>query len=221
VKDSNIKTYAEAKLLGDTLLAQEKDRVNQGEFSCLIMPMIRPGDMIWIVNPIQKIHDKYRIVKYTHLLPDFQTKVVISREKSIPLLFKARQLSDMAKENLLNKYRMEYSFNFSFDDASDIDSALSSGVVVSEGYLTISAAAGTMISNNRSTVSDVTYVYVDLVGEGLTTCTAYVSTDNRSSWQQISLRTETLITTPGSNISLKLETSDAVLRIDSAVILYR
>src|SRR3990167_4447289 len=160
VKDSSIKTYARAVEFGDTILADEKEKTQRGQFNCLLLTDINPGDMIWAVEQTQGINQTFRMIKFITRIPDLTTSVVVSKEKTIPLLFKERKLAELAGENVTNPHSMTNSYNFTFDDSSQIDSSLSTSVEVSSGNLSTSgvSTSGTMVSIKRDADFTITKV---------------------------------------------------------------
>lgn len=220
VKDGNIKTYLQAKEVGDAELANLKSKSTSGKAEALFMPDINPGDMIWISNPVQHIHNHYRIIKYTYKLPLERTLVTISKEKTIPTLFKERRMAEQSVENLSNPHKCLYSVNIAFDDPSDLGSN-SSNVEVSEGNLkTITGNNGTFISNLRTADDDITRVYLKVIGDTLIGNTYSISTNNGVSWTDVSL--ETLEEVPsGKELLLKITITSASMRLDSIVVMYK
>jgi len=178
--------------------------------------------MIWISNPVFKINGQFRIVKYTHKLPMEQTNVIISKEKSIPTLFKDRKAAELAGENLVNPYEMTNSLNLTFDSSNEYDTTLSSDVKVEEGNLkTTGGALGTMISNNRSSDTDITHVHIKAIGDALSGTVYHISTDNGDTYETVALETETVLTTAGKNLRLKVVLNSASTLLDSIAVLYR
>lgn len=222
IKDTSIVSYNQAKDFGDAILTNEKEKANKGKFLCLLTPGINPGDMIWIAHPIQKIRDTFRIVKYTHKIPNEQTEITISKEKSIPTLFKERKKAELATENLVNPYSMTHSFNFNFDDEDEYDSTLSSNIELSEGNLkTDGATSGIMVSANRLENFNITAVHIKVVGEVIVGTTYEISTDNGSTWEKVNIDKKKILTDSGTHLRLKITLNSASTLIDSVVVMYK
>ncbi len=220
IKDTSIKTYEQAKELGDAELALNQTSTTKGEVRSIILPDLNPGDLIWITNPIQHVQGQFRLVKYTHFLPIEQTKVIIAKEKTIPQIFKDRKKSELQLQKITNKFKMKHSYNFPFDDLSNIDATLSENIEVSEGKLKISSGAiGTMISNLRNTTENVNFVHLKSIGDSIAGVTYWVSTDNGDKYKQITLETKIGVTV-GTQLRIKIILTDTSSRLDSLAALY-
>lgn len=221
IKDTSIKTYENAKEIGDAELSLQKDTSTKGEIRSIILPDINPGDVIWITNPIQKVHGQFRIVKYTQFLPIEQTKVIITKEKTIPQIFKDRKKAELQLQKITNPFKMTNSFNFPFDDLSNIDEILSQDVTVAESNLKISSGSvGTMISNLRTATENITQVHLKVIGDALAETTYWASSDNGDTYTQINLETLTYIPT-GTQLRLKVILNNTNTRVDSIALLYK
>ena len=221
IKDTSIKTYQQAKERGDAELALKKSTATGGSILSIILPDINPGDMLYVTNPVQHINGTYRVVQYTHLLPIEQTKVIISKDRTIPQLFKDNKKSELRLQKITNPYKMTKSYNFTFDNLDNVDQTLSSAVTVDEGKLKISSGVqGIMISDLRSESTDITYVQLKVVGDALAGTEYYVSTDNADTWDQVNLEEETAVTA-GTDLRIKIILNSTSTLIDSLAVLYR
>lgn len=223
VKDSSVKTYEQAKAMGDGLLEQEKSAANKGEMTGLFAPSLKPGDMIWISHPVLGIEDTFRVVKFTHKFPELTTSIVISKDKTVPALFKERAKADLAKENLSNPYKMTGSFNLDFDVESDYDSGASSTISISESKLQIASGSelGIMVSKRREASSDITSVHLKVNGDVLSGATYYVSVNDGEDWEQLSAEELTTLSSTGTNLRIKINMTNTSTRIDSVAVLYK
>ncbi len=221
IQDSSIRTYTQAKELGDALLANQKDTANSGKIEAIILPDLRLGEMTYIIDPIQKVHARYRVVKYTHTLPEERTTVIVGKEKTIPTVLKQIKLEQLGKENLINPFKMKNSYNFTFDDLTKIDTVLSERITVSESNLKISSGTdAVMISNKRESSTDITKVHLKVVGDALSGTIYSISTDDGVSYQTVALESEVSVTA-GKNLRVKIELNSTSTLIDSFVVLYR
>src|SRR3990167_812215 len=223
ISDNSVKTYQQAKELADATLNDEKDKADYGEFHCLLLADINPGDLIWVVNPIQQIESQLRLVKYTTKVPSRETTAIISKEKTIPQLFRQRRLAELARENVINPYNMTNSFNFMFDDLTEMDSALSAGVTVSESKLrTVSgSASGTMVSISRSSTSTITQLHLKVVGDFTSGASYQISADDGATYESINVDELKTLTTTGNLLRLKVILSSANTTIDSISLMYK
>lgn len=224
IRDENIKTYVEAKERGDAELALLKDTVNKGKATSWILPSLVPGEKLYIINPLQKIHDTYRAVGVTHRLPAEQTIVEIAKRRTLPSLFKDRFKKELALESIDNINKLDFSYNFGFDDTNDIDLTSSdSNIAVADSNLYITSGTdGTMVSKIRETDNDVTQVELRIIGEAFADAEYAISAQEPTSWQTISnLNTLTNLTNVGKRLKLRIKINSTSTRIDSAVVLYK
>ncbi len=221
IKDSSIRSYEEAKELGDAELASQKSTSTSGKVKTIIWPHLVLGYMTYIIHPIQKIHARYRVVKYTHFLPNEMSSVVVAKEKTLPTILKDRKLAEEGSESLINPFKMKNSFNFTFDDMTKIDIVLSDHIIVLESNLKVSAGTvGNMISNRRSSTTDITKVHLKVVGDALSGTIYYISTDDGVIWTEVSLESEVTVTA-GKSLRVKINLNSASTLIDSFVVLYK
>ena len=222
VKDSSIRTYAQAKQLGDATLESEKAKTSSGTLNCLLLINIKPGEMIWVVNPVQGIEDTFRMIKFVFRPINYQTEVIISKDKTIPLLFQERKKAELASENLDNPHNMTKSFNFDFDNVSEFDSALSSGITIFESNLKIEGAAtGTMVSSLRTTSSTVSQVFLKVTGDFLSGTQYAVSLDNGTNWEIVNLEELKTMVNSGNQLRLRITLNSTSTLISSAALLYK
>lgn len=220
IKDTSIKTYEQAKKRGDAELSLQQAKATKGEVTSLILPDLFPGGMIWITYPPQKVHGQYRLVKYTHYLPNEQTKVVVAKDSTIPQIFRDRKKTELKLAKSNNPYRMTGSYNLTFDDYANINTTTSETITLSNSKLSITSATGTMITLPRVTSSAVTQIHLKVVGEGLSSATFSLSTDGGDTYQTINLETLTSVTS-GTSLVLKVYITSSTTLIDSIALLYK
>lgn len=223
IKDSSARTYEQCKSIGDGTLAAEKDKANKGEVSSLIVPTMRPGQMVWLTNPVQDITDTFRLIKYTHKYPEYATTLIFAKDKTIPTIFKERKKAELASENLTNPFKMKGSLNLTFDTEDDYDTTASSTVELSESNLIVTSgnSSGVMVSNRRTTTTDITAVHLKIKGDFLSGTTYSVSTNDGGDWETISSETLKTLSSTGKNLRLKINLTSADTRIDSVSLLYK
>jgi len=223
LRDSNVKTYAEAKALGDAELERQKTVSLRGKSNALALYTICPGDVIWLnIQPLG-IYNKYRIINCTHDIDNGYCTSEVEIEKaggSIPSYFQQQFAKNLAGENINNPNSMNYSYNFDFDD----DTGLTlSNMEVSEGYLRVTSGnnSGSAISEARTADSDITSVELRAIGEGLADCLFSFSVDGGTSWESILLRSATTPVSSGKKLCLKVEANVSTVSIDSVALLYK
>lgn len=222
VKDSSIRSYSQAKQFGDSFLLDEKNKTPRGAFSCFLLTDIDPGDMVWIVHPVQGIQSLNRVVKITFEPINQHTVVVISKDRTIPQIFQERKRAELASENLANPFDMTNSFNFQFDDTSEFDSSESVSIKVAESNLqTDNATTGKMISVTRSAGSAVTQVHLRVSGDFLSGTKYFVRASETSDWEQLNLEELKTLTNPGSVLRLRVDLGSASTLIGNISLLYK
>ena len=184
-----------------------------------------PGDMIYVISPPHKIHNRFRMVKFTFKVPSETMEVFFNKERSIPKLFKDRIRKEQAQESIVNPNKMDNSVNFTFDDQNKIDADSSTDFVVENSIVRkdTSVETGIVISIKTTTSSDVTQVHVLARGEVLDGATYFVRANTASDYQQITLDTLENIDSEnqGKDLTIKIEISSANTRIDAIALLYK
>ena len=224
IRDSKINTYEEAKARGDAELAILKDPMMKGKTISLALYYLNPGEKMWISLPPQKIHNKYRVTNITHLIESGYATTECEVEdsvQSVPKYFRQRLSKEIAMEDINNPNKMEYSYNFTFDDETNI--ATLSNMEVSEGYLRVTAgqSSGSVTSSARTAPANITSIELRVVGEGLADAAFKISVDNRVSWQTIDIREVLTPSSTGKYIALKIDASSSSVSIDDCVLLYK
>ena len=219
ITDNTIIDEAQAKTVGDASQTQLKDPKSQGSVLSLFWTGINPGDKAYVISNPHKIHDLFRIVKFTFRVPEETLEVFFNQERSIPKLFKDRIRKEQGQERIVNPFNMTRSFNFTFDDESKIDSASSSNFTLEDGVLRKgSGETGIMISIKKDTDISANSMSLSIIGTELDGATYSFQADSQAEFQTISANStsETSITTSGKEIKLKITITSANTRIDSA-----
>lgn len=149
-------------------------------------------------------------------------EVFFNKERSIPKLFKDRIKKDLGQETIVNPNKMNFSFNFTFDNENKIDSVSSSAVELSESKLKLVSGneSGEMISITKNTTT-VNSVRILAIGEVLDGANYYINAVGTNNWQQVTLDTLTDVTEPGTKLRLRIEINNTSTRIDAIVILHK
>ena len=224
IRDSAITSYDEAKARGDAELTKLKDPVLKGKTSALALYYVNPGEKMWISIPPQKIHNKYRVTNITHLIESGYATTECEVEdsvQSVPKYFRQRLSKEIAMEDINNPNKMEYSYNFPFNDETNLSTL--SNMEAIEGYLRVTSGQsnGSVTSSARTAPADITSVELRVVGEGLSDASFKFSVDNRVSWQTIGIRDVLTPTSTGKYIALKIEATSSSVSIDDCVLLYK
>ncbi|KKK73866.1 hypothetical protein LCGC14_2889530 [marine sediment metagenome] len=224
VKD-NVTTYAQAKELGDFLLAGKKDPPIVGEVKGILLASIQPGEKIRISSPLDNLPPStYQIISYKHSYDTegLFTTVKISKEPRLisHVLKEIIERGSKKQETTSNPHEMRYSFNFLFDT----DEGVHSDTQISDGVLSLQdgQSSGNWISPSRSTNSNITEAYLIAVGETLTGLTFEVSGNNGVNYQTITNKSKIVLTTAlGAVLKIKVSFSDADTQLDSLSVQYK
>lgn len=221
VSDTSIVNEAQAKNVGDAEANLLKNPPTKGEADTYIMSQINPGDKIWISSPPHKIQDTYRLVKYTFRIPEFTMTHYFNEEISIAKLFKERIDKDRSQEKLTNPFKMLYSYNFIFDDQSNINELTNCKIEDSFLKLAAGASSGRMISSEKITPITVSKVHLQVKGEDISNAAYWISADVTDNYQQINIDTETMVENKGNRLKLKIIINANTCRLDSVALLYK
>jgi hypothetical protein len=165
------------------------------------------------------VHDKYRVVKYTHKLPEEHSEIIIGKERNIPQALKSQATRQIGLEPVANPFGMKKSFNLSFKDNSQIDEALSDHTTTTNGYLAISTGSNaTMVSIQRTETTDITAVHLEVSGDFLSGATYAISTIE-DDWTTI-VPSKKYTVPAGANLRLRITLSSADTIVYAAVVNY-
>jgi hypothetical protein len=231
IKDSSIKTMAEAedratKEYSDSTLANIPP---QGTSVSYGLPTVEPGENIWISSPRQQIHGLYKMVDIKHEVGSktgyWKTTCKVEiEEKGTSQVLRDTKRKELALTKIENPNRMEYSYNFTFDDLANI--ATQSYTQVSGGklILTTGATAGVMTTATKAADNTITSVELRYEGANLDASTFEVSADNGVNYQTVVRNTLTTVDHVGTNLKIKVtltESGTTRPEIDSLCILFK
>ena len=224
VFDSDIKTIEEAQERADAEL--ELTQPLEGESLSRLLPSLSPADYIWISVPAQKIHNRFKIVKYTHKFPQFQTKNIIKRAKTTPAYFKDRIKKEKSLETSTNPNSMLYSWNFSFGPPNPNVGINNFLTETSDGFLQIESgeSTGIMTTDTKDVIEDINSVEFRVIGQNLQDTTFEVSADGGNNWDVIVRNILLSISVPGKSLMFRVNMKNptgTTARIDSLAILYK
>ncbi|KKM50800.1 hypothetical protein LCGC14_1555840 [marine sediment metagenome] len=217
--DSKITTEAMADELSAAELFIQKTPETEGKANAFILPSLLPGDMIWISNPVFKIQGQYKIYKYTHKFPSERTECFIQTSREIPHIFKKRIENELALQTVTNPFKMTSSWNFVFDDETEITTK-DSNVEITGGLIKLNEGVQGTFTATKLVTSNVTNVHLKVIGSLLVGTIYKFSTDGGENIVDLSPETE--ITVPaGKNLWLKVEFNSVSSEINSLVVLSR
>ena len=220
IQDIDITDEVLAEGIGNAERDIRKKPLEQGSINSLFWTNIFPGDKAYVISPIHKLHDLFRIVKFVFRVPSETMEVFFNEERSIPKLFKDRIRKDLAQEKITNPFKMSHSFNFTFDNQNKTDTSF--GITFEDGKIKLETGSetGNMISITKDTLIGVNSVSIQTIAEGPTS-NYYINADGTNNWQKINLNKEIDVINVGRNLRLRIEITDSNTRVDSAALLYK
>jgi hypothetical protein len=219
VFDSKITSVDMADELSASELSLQKTPETEGKANAFILPSLSPGEIIWISNPVFKIHGQYKIYKYTHKFPSERTECFIQTSREIPHIFKKRIENELALQTVTNPFKMTSSWNFVFDNFDEL-STQDENIKVEDSRIKLSSGTSGTFTATKTASSNVTKVHLKVNGSSLVGTIYKFSTDGGDNTTLLTPEIE--ITVPaGTNLWFKVDMRSANTEIDSIAILYR
>jgi hypothetical protein len=220
IYDTSMDTYEEAVARASAHIVQNKDPNTTGTTQTLWLLNINPGEKMWVSVPEREIHDKYIIRKINYFYPSHNCTCEIYKEtKGIAQIFKDNMQKGMAIEKIINPFDMRYSYNFTFDNDTNLAHA---GTYTSDGSL---LGAGTCTSSSRETTNNVVKVQLKVIGQDVGVSTFEVSVDDGDTWETVNLNEEFVVGSTGNHlawrVTLTSDSDNTYPKIDSLSLLYK
>jgi hypothetical protein len=199
IKDVSAKTYAAVKARAEAELAKYDNIAPRGTVQSIGLEEVNPGDNIVYALQRHKIVGAFKLLVISHLVGTKIEKGGWIVETSIEReIIGTSQIVKDSKQNEKsityadNVNRMEYSYNFTFDDESDISSM--SNTVVDGGALKLaSGTTGSMTSDTKNAEITISQLELRAYGTDLGVSTYQVSCDGTN---YINVTPNTLTTVP-------------------------
>ena len=234
ISDNSIKTIEEAKKRADGELVLYKEKKFQGDVIVYGFPDVNAGEKIWVSLTEQKIHSTYRILQITQEFGHdvdvgFKSSIKIEKPiKDITYVIRDAQnsISGKDKSKSLNPDQLKFSYNFPFDDSSNIENAIDCSVVDGKLILNTGKTYGIMTSVSLNTPDTITQVEINYVGNYLDQCIFEISANNGDNWTLVSknIITDIIISKQGSSLKARItlnQSNDMTPEIESFVLLYK
>lgn len=223
IRESSANTEEKVKNLAEAKLGEYTNRNPQATITSYGLETLNPGDNFWVMIPRQQIAGIYKTVQITHKfgaeVGGWRTENVIEEEENSTSFFIQKALKQTQSiSNPQNINKMNYSYNFSFDN----DTGTHSNTEIIEGILkTDGSASGTWISPLKTMDENATGYELRVKGESIPGTNFYVSSDGGNTWQGItSQNTLYNFSPPGKNLKIKVEFNSASTQIKSLALLY-
>ena len=217
--DTKIITLLQANELSASQLSSLNQTPLEGKANAFILPSLLPGEKIWITNPNFKIHGQYKVYKYTHKFPSERTEVFIQTSREIPHIFKKRIENELALQTVTNPFKMTSSWNFTFDDESEITTK-DTNVQIKDGKIKLKSGVQGTFTATKTVSSNITYVHLKVIGSALVDTIYKFSTDGGDTETILSPESEIKVPT-GTNLWLEVEFNSASTEISSLAVLIR
>lgn len=185
INDSSIKTYEQAKDIGDSKLEELKAVKKSGIIQSYLLLYLNPGEKIWISLPMHKIHDKFRVIKIEHDILNITTKCTIEYKKNVSHTIKDRFVKEMQLEESPNPYKLEYSYNIHFEDYSQIESHTNTHIDNNEITVASDKDNASFITNSRTHIQNITKCQLKIQGTDLSDSVFRISVDDGTSWELV------------------------------------
>jgi len=226
ITDNTIINETQAQDLADAEQIEFKDPVEQGSALTYFHLTTAPGDKIYVITgEPHNIHDLFRVVKFVFRIPNETMEFYFNKERSVPKLFKERIRKSQSQETIINPFNMIRSFNFTFDDQSQIDTAASSSFTLEDGVLRKTSGAETGIMQSIKKASDKTANSMSLrvIGTELDGASYSFQSNSQANFQSISPNSTSLttVTDTGKDIKLKITITSTTTRVDSAALYWK
>lgn len=210
-QDNNIKTFNQAKETADALANELVEAVDKGSARTKWLETLTPGDYIRLSVPTQRIQTRVRIIEFKTIIEGrvMWSELQIER-RLIGLNAVLASLSSLeyTTKTSNNPNALRFSFNMSFDDATQI--ASSTNLSVSNGdirQITL-GTSGQFTSLVTTTLSDIKKVELQVVGQDLDACVFSVSVDEGDNFTTITPNVLANISTVGNRLIIRATLTD-------------
>ena len=228
--DRNVSTMSEAKQRANNALIEMtlSNIPPEGRVISRGLENPNPGENIWISALRHHIHNVYKMVeikdKVGVRVGTWKTELII--EKEIPgtdLSIKESKRQELAITKIDNPNNLSFSYNFTFDDTTNILSQ--KNTTVTDGKLTLVSGktTGTMVTNLKTASSNITKTELRYAGQDLGISIFRISVDNGISWEIVTRNTLHTVTGSGKRLKIKVQlksdSDNLVPEVDGLVVL--
>jgi hypothetical protein len=215
--ETDMKNVEELEMRAAAELVKKKDANKTGSTTTFLLLNINPGERIWITVPERKIYATYRIVKYTHNIPNMTTTIDHYKDINFKII-KDIILIGKGLEDVDNPDKMRGTYAFTFDDDANLTHI---GTSTSSGSL---VGTGTCVSLLKRTNYDVTGCRLVVSGQDLGAVVFKVTT-NGDVWETTTPGQYHSFSSSGPNIgwsvTLTPDSTNVNPKIDSLVLQYK
>lgn len=226
IKDSSANTETQVQALAEAKLAEVTNIPPQAKILSFALTNSNPGDNIWVVVPRQKTYGIFKLLQISHKFgqkTSWQTESSIEKEiRGTQQVLMERSRKEIEIQVAPNPNKLNFSYNFTFDDSTNIETnpALNCQTVAGKLQLTPPNTTGYIITSTRAASSNITKIQLSYNGWNLGTSTFEVSVDGGLRYETIQ---KDVLFTPsysGSNLKLKITLNSTTAQIESLALLY-
>jgi hypothetical protein len=189
IVDSSANTFEQVKNLADAELAQFTDRPPQAHVTSHGLETLVEGENLWVVLKRNKIMDGFKALEVTDRfgmkVPGWRTITTIEKEiDGTEQLIQRRAVTEQRIQQASNPNKLDFSFNFEFDDATNI--ATLTNAVITGGFLKATAASSNMVTTAKTSESgNVTRAELRFQGIDMGASTVQISADGGQSFTNL------------------------------------
>lgn len=225
ITDTNINSMDGAQERANDELQRLKSSVDRGEVEAFPgLPTLNPGEMLFISDPTSKLTTYYKVIQLTHKFEETGVTTTVTIEKgliTVARILRERILSEQKLSDILNPFGMSFSYNFTFDDDSQVFTHDKTETNSGRLLLQTGQTTGTMESKSIVSANNITHVHLKVKGESLPGTNYWVSVDDGLSWEAIDPDVELAVGGIGTHLRVKVELNNTATQIDSLALLYR
>lgn len=227
VSNDNVTTYQQAIDLAEATLSQRQTPPILGEVQGILLATVQPGESIRLSSPENGLDPgTYECVKYKHTINiesgNLTTTITVTKEpRKIYHIMKTLINNQNKTKNVsVNPYEMRFTYNFLFDS----DEGSHSNTEITDRVLKLvdGQSSGAWTSPTRTITSNVTEIYLVVVGTKLTGATYQVSGTGGTSWEDTTNKSLLVLSTAiGLNLRIRVSITDTETQIDSLSLQYK
>ena len=222
IEDTKIKTYDQAKEIGDAELSLLKSPDTVGKSVSFLLPELNPGDKLWISYPDLELHGTHRIAKFTTNIFEQTTTVYLEKVSNLPKVLRDRVSKESSLETIKNPGKMEHSLNLSFDDSSVIKTFNDTEITDNKLRLQSGKTTGTAVSNTRTANSDISKCYVTHKGSAVSgNVKYYANVSGSGQYEELTIGTVHNFAAPGKLLTVKIEINGTATELEGVCLQYK
>lgn len=210
VIDVTANTLAQVQAIAEAKLDQLTDIPPQARVNSHFLETAIEGDNLWYSIKRHKIHSQYKIIELIHEfgmnVGGIRTETVIEKEiKGTSEVMEERVRNEQRITYVINPNKLDFSYNFEFDDETNLGTQ--TNVLVDEGYLKLTGTTGTMITNTKNADNTITKCELRHIGSDLGATTISVSCQGGGSWVPLTrnVKTDIPAASQGKKLQIKVD----------------